>query len=154
MTDRDVDLCHEGSIFVQLALATTPDAPARREALRARVLRDAFDGAPPAATVTFRAADRAWYPIAPGVDIKLLGPGVAGCMTSLVRMAAGASFASHEHPMHEECLVVCGEIRIGAHRLRAGDLHIARAGTTHEVTFAPASALLFVRTSRAGLPKD
>jgi quercetin dioxygenase-like cupin family protein len=142
------------SVFEQLALDTVPRAPGCMEALRARVLHDALDGAPPPGTVTFRAADRAWVELAPGVDIKVLSPGIAGCMTALVRMEAGTTYGAHLHPMHEECLVLSGEIRIGAHRLRAGDLHLAEAGTAHEATYAPHGALLFVRTSRAqpGIP--
>jgi quercetin dioxygenase-like cupin family protein len=138
-----------GSVFLQLALATRPRRPGCDLSLRERVLRDAVDGAPPAGTQTFRAAQRAWHEIAPGVDIKLLRPDAGGCMTALVRMAAGSTYIAHEHPLDESCLVLSGEIHIGSHCLRAGDLHIAAAGTAHAITSAPHGALLFVRTTRA-----
>jgi quercetin dioxygenase-like cupin family protein len=152
MAGRITDLGHgriAGGVFEQLALGTAPRAPTCLEALRQRVLRDALDGAPAPGTVTFRAADRAWYELSPGVEIKLLSPGVAGCMSALMRLAAGTRYAAHEHAMHEECLVLSGEILIGAHRLREGDLHVADAGSAHGETYAPDGALLFVRTSRA-----
>jgi quercetin dioxygenase-like cupin family protein len=146
------DLRHDGrisgSVFVELALATTPSHPTCLEALRARVLRDALDGAPPAGTRTFRAARRPWLTLAPGVEMKLLRPDTTGCVTALVRMAPASRYEAHVHPLHEQCLVLSGEIHIGSYLLRAGDLHIADAGSSHDVTFSPCGALLFVRTSR------
>jgi quercetin dioxygenase-like cupin family protein len=149
VTDIRDDHRVSGSVFLELALATRPRRPGCDVSLRERVLRDATDGAPPPGTQTFRAAQRAWHEIAPGVDIKLLRPDAGGCMTALVRMAAGATYTVHEHPLDESCLVLSGEIHIGAHRLRAGDLHVAAAGTTHALTSAPRGALLFVRTTHA-----
>lgn len=148
VTDIGDDRRVSGSVFLQLALATSPRRPGCDASLRERALRDAMDGAPPAGTRTFRAAHRAWHEIAPGVDIKLLRPDGAGCMTALVRMAAGSTYSAHEHPLDESCLVLSGEIHIGSHRLRAGDVHIAAAGSAHAPTFTPQGALLFVRTSR------
>jgi quercetin dioxygenase-like cupin family protein len=147
VTDIRDDRRVSGSVFLELALATRPRRPGCDVSLRERVLRDATDGAPPAGTQTFRAAQRAWHEIAPGVDIKLLRPDAGGCMTALIRMAAGSTYAAHEHPIDESCLVLSGEIHIGAHCLRACDLHVAAAGTTHAITSAPHGALLFVRTS-------
>lgn len=148
ITDIRDDQKISGSVFLELALATRPCRPICDVSLRERVLRDATDGCPPAGTQTFRAAQRAWHEIAPGVDIKLLRPDSGGCMTALVRMTAGSTYAAHEHPLDESCLVLSGEIHIGSHRLRAGDLHLAAAGTTHAVTSAPQASLLFVRTTR------
>ena len=147
-TDIRDDQRVSGSVFLALALATRPCRPLCDVSLRERVLRDAVDGSPPAGTQTFRAAQRAWHEIAPGVDIKLLRPDAGGCMTALVRMAVGSSYVAHEHPLDESCLVLSGEIHVGSHRLSAGDLHVAAAGTTHAITFAPRGALLFVRTMR------
>ena len=152
VTDIRDDHRVSGSVFLQLALATRACRPLCDVSLRERVLRDAMDGAPPAGTQTFRAAQRAWHEIAPGVDIKLLRPDGGGCMTALVRMAAGSTYVAHEHPLDESCLVLSGEIHIGSHRLCAGDLHVASAGSTHAVTFAPHGALLFVRTTRDEIP--
>jgi quercetin dioxygenase-like cupin family protein len=148
VTDIGHDRRVSGSVFLQLALATCPRRPGCDASLRQRVLRDALDGAPPAGTRTYRAAHHAWHEIAPGVEIKLLRPDADGCMTALVRMAAESIYTAHEHPLDELCFVLSGEIRIDAHRLRAGDVHIAAAGSAHARTFAPRGALLFVRTSR------
>jgi quercetin dioxygenase-like cupin family protein len=147
VTDIRDDRRVSGSVFLELALATRPRRPGCDVSLRERVMRDATDGAPPAGTYTFRAESRAWHEIAPGVDIKLLRPDPDGCMTALVRMAAGSTYTAHEHPLDESCLVLSGEIHIGAHCLRAGDLHVAAAGTAHAITSAPHGALLFVRTT-------
>jgi quercetin dioxygenase-like cupin family protein len=152
MSGRVIDIRDEGkvsgSVFLQLALATRPRRPGCDLSLRERVLRAAMDGAPPPGTRTFRAAQRAWHEIAPGVDIKLLRPDARG-MTALVRMAAGSTCTAHEHPLDESCLVLSGEIHIGSHCLRAGDLHVAATGTAHAITSAPQGALLFVRTTRS-----
>jgi quercetin dioxygenase-like cupin family protein len=148
VTDIGHDRRVSGSVFLQLALATCPRRPGCDTSLRERVLRDALDGTPPAGTRTYRAAHRAWHEISPGIDIKLLRPDAEGCMTALVRMAAESTYTAHEHPLDELCLVLAGEIHIGSHRLRAGDVHIAAAGSAHASTFAPHGALLFVRTFR------
>jgi quercetin dioxygenase-like cupin family protein len=116
----------------------------RCRALRARILsrfalrRDC--------AVTVRARDGEWRALAPGVTIKLLrGDTSTGNMTAFIRMLPGSSLDGHAHTQTEECLVIEGEIFIGAHRVSAGDLHVATAGTVHEGIRSPRGALMLVR---------
>jgi anti-sigma factor ChrR (cupin superfamily) len=136
-----------GPIFEELAMAVAArQLPATdRERLRLRMLSRARCTAP-ADTFTVRACDGAWQPLAPGVTIKVLRTDpVARNQTLLVRMTAGSVIESHRHTQPEECFVVEGEIRIGNHRLSAGDLHVASAGSSHAPIHSRSGALLLVR---------
>jgi quercetin dioxygenase-like cupin family protein len=66
-------------------------------------------------------------------------------MTTFIRMEPGSEFGAHRHSQREECLVLDGEILIGAHRLRAGDMHVAEAGSEHALVTSPRGALVLVR---------
>ena len=112
--------------------------------LRGRIL-DRFQAREQRA-VTVRATQGQWRDLAPGVTLKLLnGDAAGGWMTAFIRMSPGSSLDGHVHARTEECLVVEGEIFIGAHRVSAGDLHVAQAGTAHEAVRAPRGALMLVR---------
>lgn len=96
--------------------------------------------------VTVRANEGEWRELAPGVTLKLLnGDAASGWMTAFIRMSPGSSLAAHSHALTEECLVVEGEILIGGHRVSAGDLHVAQAGTLHDAVRSPRGALMLVR---------
>jgi quercetin dioxygenase-like cupin family protein len=140
-------------LFMRLALAVAPCPPDRAcgERLRARVRRSAATVPAPTGTHTVRGADHSWRPVASGVDIKLLHA-ARGRMTAFIRMSAGASFEAHAHPLPEECLVIEGEIHIGSHRLGAGDLHFAAAGTRHASTYSAGGALLLVHAALPPAP--
>ena len=64
-----------------------------------------------------------WKPLAqPGTGIKVLHrDATSGASTFLLRLDAGARVPLHDHPGGEEVFVVEGGLRIGSHRLRAGD---------------------------------
>jgi quercetin dioxygenase-like cupin family protein len=134
-------------IFKQFAAAleSRPPPARRRARLRARVLarlRESGSGV----TRTVRAADGEWLALAPGVSIKLLRRDAAtDNMTAFVRLRPGATLESHVHHQTEECLILEGEILIGTHRLSAGDMHVAAAGTVHAAIKSPRGALLIVR---------
>ena len=119
--------------------------------LRARIL--ARFAARQQCAVTVRACEGEWRTLAPGVTIKLLrGDAAAGNMTAFIRMEPGSSLESHSHAQDEECLIISGEIFIGGHRLAAGDMHVAGAGTGHEAITSPRGALMLVRAEfRPGL---
>lgn len=63
----------------------------------------------------------------------------------LVRMMPGGGVDAHSHEREEECFVIEGEIEIGDHCLRHGDMHIAPAGTAHRRILSRTGALLLVR---------
>jgi anti-sigma factor ChrR (cupin superfamily) len=119
--------------------------------LRSRILRRLAERQ--SATATIRAAEGEWLPLAPGVCIKLLRRDEsAGTMTAFVRMEPGSALASHAHTQAEECLMLEGEILIGAHRVAAGDLHVASAVTPHEVITSPHGALMLIRAEYRAQP--
>jgi hypothetical protein len=132
------------------SLRPRPLTHERGRELRARIL-DRF-GARLRCAFIVRAGQGEWRALAPGVSLKLLrGDSGRGDMTAFIRMLPGSSLAGHVHALNEECLVVEGEILIGAHRVSAGDLHVALAGTSHEVIRSPRGALMLVR-AEYGLP--
>ena len=143
-----------GSVFVQLALAAVPRSPTCLERLRARVLGQANEMLPPPGTATRRAATVQWWRVSPGVEFKVMRSDRArGLMTAFVRMSPGSSFEAHDHPLVEHCYVIEGEVRIGAHRVAQGDLHVAEAGSRHEPTISDNGALLIVHAAMPGKPR-
>jgi len=138
------------ALFKRLALAVDarPLAASEHRRLRERVLRGARECRAPPGTHTLRVADSGWRPMGEGVDFRLLHTDLArGTMTAFVRLRPGSTFEAHDHPVTEECLVLEGEIRIGTHRLVAGDMHVADRGTRHDTTRSEAGALLWVRAA-------
>jgi quercetin dioxygenase-like cupin family protein len=115
-------------------------------ALRALLLARVLGALPPPGTRTVRAGSIAWIELTPGVSINLLrvDPETEN-MTAYIRMQPGAVYPAHRHPQTEECLVVEGEIFIGSHCLRAGDMHVASSGTGHGMVTSPKGALMLLR---------
>lgn len=118
----------------------------QREALRARILRRAREPAP-ADTYTVRSAEGEWTRIGPLSEIKLVRRDwQSNNQSMLVRLAAGAEVATHSHTQEEECVVLEGELMIGEHVFRAGDVHIARPGATHVGMRTRTGCLLYIRS--------
>ena len=114
--------------------------------LHKSMLKRVLAAIPPPDTRTVRAASGTWNPLAPGVTIKLLRVDrEAGNISAFIRMEPGSGFGAHRHSQGEECLVLEGEIFIGAHRLDAGDMHVAQAGSEHAMVTSPRGALMLVR---------
>ena len=97
---------------------------------------------------TVRAEAGVWEPVAPGVERKPLWD--SGQATScLIRLAPGAVFPAHDHPLDEECVVLEGSLRIGADLLlRVGDFHVGVKGVVHDVVGTQEGCLCFLRTAR------
>jgi quercetin dioxygenase-like cupin family protein len=69
-----------------------------------------------------RHADIRWRPSGEvGIDWAFLRRNDRKGGTTLLRLAAGATFPEHAHPAGEEVFVVHGRIRVGRHLLEAGD---------------------------------
>jgi anti-sigma factor ChrR (cupin superfamily) len=117
--------------------------------LRRSMLTRVLAAIPPPDTHTVRAASGSWNQLVPGITVKVLRiDHDAGNMTAFIRMEPGSTFGAHLHSQSEECLVLEGEISIGAHRLLAGDMHVADAGTAHAIVTSPRGALMLVRGPR------
>jgi len=128
-----------------LAAAIEPEAPdaeadarIKRRLLR-RIAADSTER-----HVTLQAADGAWQPFGAGVQLKVLHE-ADGVMSYLVRLAPGAHMPAHRHPVDEECVVLEGEVSIGALRVAAGGFHLGRKDVLHDRLSSEAGALIFLR---------
>ena len=117
----------------------------QRERLRRRILQQAREQAPEG-THTLRAAESAWIQIAPFVEVRELRRDEAsGTHTSLMRMRPGGVIPAHRHTREEEFIVLEGECQIGTHKLVAGVVHIAAAGSWHENVTTRNGVLVLLR---------
>ncbi|QSA97935.1 cupin domain-containing protein [Methylococcus sp. EFPC2] len=85
-----------------------------------------------------------WEELAPGVRTKPLWSD--GTRRSyFCCLDPGAELEGHAHAIDEECMMLSGDIFLGDLLLRAGDYHLAPAGTRHGPISSDTGALLFVR---------
>ncbi len=100
-------------------------------------------GAGPAAH-TVLAADDDWQTIADGVEQKILWR--AGDVVSrFYRLAAGSHLPAHAHAHEEECMLLAGDAYFGDILVRAGEFHLAPAGSAHGEISSDQGAVAFVR---------
>jgi quercetin dioxygenase-like cupin family protein len=117
----------------------------QRGRLRRRVLERARNQ-PSEGTRTLRATEGEWVELRPFVEVReLYRDEASGMHTSLVRIRPGGVIPAHRHEREEECIVLEGEFQIGAHKLSAGDVHIAAAGSWHEQVSSRNGALVLLR---------
>jgi quercetin dioxygenase-like cupin family protein len=117
-----------------------------RAALRERVMKIAND-APPENTETIRGDSLQWHKVFPNVWAKVLKRDVPNNLQiMLFRMEPGGIVPAHAHTLDEECLVLEGEVLVGSHPVRKGDMHIARAGARHPNLWTRTGALVMVRS--------
>jgi anti-sigma factor ChrR (cupin superfamily) len=97
-----------------------------------------------------RAGEGGWEPTAAnGVSVKPLSTDPARrYVTMLVRMEPGSSYPPHRHAAVEECYVLQGELRVGAHLLKAGDYQKAEGGSDHGVQSTENGCLLLIVSSQ------
>lgn len=116
-----------------------------RDRMRRRMLELAREQ-PPEGTQTLRGGEAAWIEVTPFVEVRELRRDErAGTHTSLMRMRPGGSVPAHRHERDEEFIVLEGECHIGTHKLVAGDVHIAPAGTWHEAVTTTTGVLVLLR---------
>ena len=84
----------------------------------------------------------------PGVEARrLFVDPESDRVTMLVRMAPGSSYPAHVHGGPEECLVISGDLRIGALHMKGGDFQHAEAGSTHVVQSTDEGCVLLIVSS-------
>ena len=128
------------------AVKPQPLSAERKQSMRERLLTRIAAEAPPG-TRTIRAEQARWHPVTDRIDIKILHRDPErNEQIALLRCKPGAFLPSHPHSMDEECYVLEGEIRIGQHVIRQGDLHIASAGCQHSDLISEQGALLLLRS--------
>ena len=127
------------------ALADVPLDPARKAALRRRILAATLPRAAPLLEIR-RSEEGRWYPLLPGIALKPLRVDVPGwTQTSLWRLDPGARVPPHAHAADEECLVVAGSVVQGGIEYRSGDYILARRGLQHAEFVSPQGAMLLIR---------
>lgn len=96
--------------------------------------------------VTRRQHEGTWWPLQPGIAIKILHQNAAhNSRTFLMRLEPGACYKSHFHSHDEECFVLEGSVAIGDLRIACGDYHLAVAGSHHDLLHSDTGALLLLR---------
>lgn len=146
----------------RIGLAAAPAAPP--PGLRARVLEVAKR--PPAPTpagpqvwkdwrpssaeelLVVRRQTGDWETVKEGVQAKRLYVDPSrDAVTMLVRMNPGARYVPHRHAGPEQCFVLEGDLREGAHVFRAGDFQCAAPGSVHGVQWTESGCLLLIVSS-------
>jgi len=141
MSDPD-----DEKMFAELTAAIRPTelGADQRDSLRRRVVERARAQAPEG-TRTLRADEGEWQSLDDQIRIRVLHRDpVAMRQTLLLRVAAGGRMPGHRHTQDEEFLVLEGECHIGTHRLCAGDMHVAEAGSWHDDITTAAGVLVLV----------
>lgn len=141
-----------------LELISAAIKPAELSAERKQVMYDRLlqriDPPAPDGTYTIRANEMKWTNVCPGIEMKVLRKDTkANNQTALWRLQAGAVFPRHGHSVEEECLVLEGEIKVGDHVVRKGDMHIVKKGEKHPDTTSEHGALLMIRAQVIKMPK-
>ena len=134
------------------AIKPTPLSAERKQALKTRLF-SRLNAPAPEGTRTIRTDEKTWIRINPLIEIKVLRKDLKNNnQTSLWRLQPGAVIIGHSHTQEEECLVLSGEVYVGDHCVKQGDLHIASPGCTHAEISTKTGALFLVRGEIADLP--
>ncbi len=95
-------------------------------------------------TYTIQAGEGEWQTIMPLIQMKVLRDD-GKTRTFLLKLSPGAKLPTHHHTIEEECLVLEGDAFIGNETVFAGDYHLAKPGSKHEVLGSHNGALLLLR---------
>ena len=125
-----------------------PKDEALLQRVRERVMREVSAQSQSALHTTVRAGALPWEQVAPGVERKVLFE-TDTTLSSLLRLAAGTTVPGHAHPIHEECLVLEGTLKIGHDLvLHAGDFHVGQQGVAHADASTDTGAVVFLREGK------
>lgn len=139
----------EQFVFESLGAAVQPASldTAALNRMRARILQSVQPPVPPpAGTATFSPAADGWTDPAPNVRMKWLRKDeVEGVQELLVRLGPGAVVPEHSHNKEEHMVILDGELHLGSHLLRQGDVHIAPPGSWHPPITTERGVLMLLR---------
>lgn len=136
------------SVFAALAeaVASVELGEDQRARLRRRIIEQIAAAPPPSGTETFRSQGEGWLTSSEFIELKLLRiDKAAGTQELLVRFRPGVEVPAHSHLKEEQMIIIEGECCIGEHPLRAGDVHIAPAGSWHPAITTKTGTLLLLR---------
>jgi quercetin dioxygenase-like cupin family protein len=137
-----------GAVFAALAEAVAPVelGTDQRARLRRRIIERIAAAPPPTGTETFRSQGDGWLTSSEFIEMKMLRIDEdAGTQELLIRFLPGVSVPAHSHLKEEQMIIIEGECFIGEHPLRAGDVHIAPAGSWHPAITSKTGTLLLLR---------
>jgi quercetin dioxygenase-like cupin family protein len=135
------NIAHE----ISAAIAPAELTEEQRNSLRVRAVQRARDDVPEG-TATLRAADTQWIECAPYIQMKVLRRDArTGYQIVLLQMQPGGVVSAHRHTRPEEFIVLEGECHLGSHRLSAGDIHLAEAGSWHPPITTQTGVLVLLR---------
>ncbi len=127
---------------------SNPEDDALLARVRDRVMREVSAQSQSVLHTTVRADAVPWQPVAPGVERKVLFE-TDTTLSSLLRLAAGTTVPGHLHPIHEECLVLEGTLKIGQDLvLHPGDFHVGLQGVAHADASTDTGAVVFLREGK------
>ncbi len=123
------------------ALAPPADPP---EGLFAAI-EAGIDASESAQIETLRADEGEWTQLSDKIWKKILfSDSRTRKSMYLLRCAAGAVIPEHEHDHDEHAFVIEGEFWVGDMLVKAGDFHMAQAGSTHPEHHSPAGCLVLM----------
>ena len=98
--------------------------------------------------------DTGWIPMrVPGAYVKLLSfQKEKGYAVVLGKLDPGTSYPAHHHLGPEQIFILSGDLNIGDVKLRAGDFHNARAGSSHGVNHSQNGCTIMAIVSAEDLP--
>jgi quercetin dioxygenase-like cupin family protein len=145
LPDDDEDLLQDLQDSLAAAVQPAELGTEQRGRMRRRIVELAREQSPEG-TRTLRGSEGAWIEVAPFMEVRELHRDeAAGMHTSLMRMRPGGVIPAHRHEREEEFIVLEGECYIGTHRLVAGDVHIAAAGSWHEPVTTESGVVVLLR---------
>ncbi|MBV8806626.1 MAG: cupin domain-containing protein [Sinobacteraceae bacterium] len=149
MSPEETDTLDDAAVQA-LGEALTPAefSAKRRASMRTRIMSRLKEAAPPL-TETIRTESIPWRAISPNVQAKVLKrDDAAGVIFVLWQLEPGGVVSGHPHDeeQDEECLVLQGDMLVGTHCVRAGELHIAKRGSAHADLTTRTGCLIMVRS--------
>jgi quercetin dioxygenase-like cupin family protein len=130
------------------ALAPVPLSPEQASAVKLGLLgRIKASREAGKAFIHVRFEDGEWENLVPGVRVKRLAGNHRGVLLDL---QPGTVIPFHRHHQDEECVVLRGEVQLGDMTVRAGDYHVATAGSRHGAVRSSSGALVYLRGTPIG----
>ncbi len=130
------------------ALAPVPLSPEQASAVKLGLLgRIKASREAGKAFIHVRFEDGEWENLVPGVRVKRLAGNQRGVLLDL---QPGTVIPFHRHHQDEECVVLRGEVQLGDMTVRAGDYHVATAGSRHGAVRSSSGALVYLRGTPIG----
>ncbi|XOV79736.1 MAG: cupin domain-containing protein [Aestuariibacter sp.] len=111
-----------------------------------KMIKCGIDGACPEGGKTIFSKNSEWQTLSKYISVKVLHQDVKNkIQIAIWKLQPGANIQSHQHMNDEECLVLEGTIRIGEHRLAAGDFHFMQKDSVHPPITTDDGALLYLK---------